>query len=135
MRILRRYAIPLLLVAIVISGAAWLRWPRRIDVPLDGSPAITQARAGGTVVTITSTRRSGNDNGVAIVQIATNTHDLSIDAAFNYDTLMDQPAGHWYYAWVDGDVWPDVLIRVNSPAQQVLVAGSADGMVLEVAAP
>lgn len=135
MRTLRGYAIPLLLIAVVIGGAAWLRWPRRIDVPLDGSPAITQARAGATTVTITSTRRSGNDNGVATLQIATSTHDMAIDAAFNYDTLMDQPAGHWHYAWLDGDVWPDVMIRVNSPAPQVIGAGSADGMMREVAAP
>ncbi len=126
------------LIVLMAAGAyaAWERWPRRLVVALGGPASVTAVWAGPHAVTLTLIPAVTGDNGPVQIAVAVDGAPVgAIDSTFSQDTLQDQPAGHWWRAWVDGDLWPDVVIEASAADPRQYVVGSGDGRLYALPAP
>ena len=132
---LKHAAAGLLLIAACIAAIVlWLQWPRRLDLPIGELQTTYQANAGNHEVAMTLVRTQSRDQGPATLHIKTKVGDIVALTYYNYDTLMDTPAGTWHLGWVDGDIWPDIIVETSRNNLGVFVVRSSDGMVREMPA-
>ena len=122
------------LAVVCVIAVAWLQWPRRIDVEVGELRTTYHAKAGRHAVTLTLTRHESRDHGPAELRIKTSAGEAMVSTSYNHDTLQDQPAGTWHLGWVDGDVWPDVIIETNPRDPAAFVVRSSDGVIREMPA-
>lgn len=108
------------------AAVLWLSAPRRLDVQLSQPQTIYHTRSGAHDVTFVLTRAHEGDNGPVELRIISNADEAIVQAQFSYDTLQNQPAGTWRYAWVDDDAWPDVTVTPSDAVGGWAIL-SADG--------
>lgn len=117
-------------LALALTMTLWMQWPRRLDLAMGDLQATTyHAKAGTYAVSLTLTPERKRDHGPATLHIKTSTSEITIPTYYNYDTLMDTPAGTWHRSWVDGDLWPDVIVETSRGHPAVFVIRSSDGMI------
>ncbi len=121
------FVVAALILATIVTYI-WLSTPRRLDVSLDQPHTIYEAQAGAYAVMMTLTREGEGDSGPADLRIASSAGETVVRTSYNYDTMQDQAAGAWRYAWVDKDAWPDVVITLNDGADSWVIL-SADGQI------
>jgi hypothetical protein len=106
------------LVFVGLCGLAWLGWlfvPKALDLNIVESQTVHTFRVGVHDIRIVLSPLVDGDNGAALVQIYNGTTLLeSRESVFNYDTLQNNPPAYVRYAWLDGDVIPDLLLELQS---------------------
>ncbi len=122
------------LLAVILSVVSWMHWPRRIDVEVGLLQTSYHAHAGGYAVTMTLSREQARDHGPAKLRMMTSAGEVVVSTSYNHDTLQDEPAGTWHLGWVDGDLWPDVIIETNRRDPAKFVVRSSDGVIREMPA-
>lgn len=85
-------------------------------------------------LTLTLTPRQLRDHGPAELRIKTVSDEVVVPTYYNHDTLQDEAAASWYFGWVDGDLWPDVIIETNARVPATFVVRSSDGSIREMPA-
>ena len=130
----KRVALPLLIAVFAIG--LWKEWPRRLDLQIgEDPPFVDHTRAGSYAVTLTLTPQARRDHGPAELTVATTAQTVVIPTHYNYDTLMNQPAGTWHWGWVDNDLWPDVVIQTNDTPDNTFAVLSSNGHVRQISSP
>lgn len=130
---MRRFAGAALLV-VILAVVSWMQWPRHIDVEVGVLQTTYYARAGRYAVTMTLSREQSRDHGPAVLRMVTSAGEVVVSTSYNHDTLQDEPAGTWHLGWVDGDLWPDVIIETNRRDPAKFVVRSSDGVIREMPA-
>ncbi|MEY4530409.1 MAG: hypothetical protein RLZZ156_1130 [Deinococcota bacterium] len=94
---------------------AWLLLPKALHMNIVEPKTEHAFRVGQHEIRIVVTPMVDGDNGAAMVQIYNGITLLgSKESVFNYDTLQNNPPAHVRYAWLDGDVLPDLLLELQS---------------------
>lgn len=66
-------------------------------------------------VELTTVAETSGDHGPAYIRVRVDGYKAGeINTTFNYDTLMDVPPGYVLYQWIDGDIYPDLVIMTSS---------------------
>ncbi len=114
---------------LIVSALGYLRWERRLDSCLGECINTVRYHAGHHRIALMVIAEQPGDNGNATITIAVDDKPRAqLTAYFNYDTLMDVPVGYVHYWWQDGDLYPDLQIRLTNPiAMESYYIGSRDG--------
>jgi hypothetical protein len=121
-------ACTLILVPIMVLG--WSCRPQRLEVEI-GEPETVYSSNSGEYEVLISLHPLGNDNGPVEVIVSTEAGVSVIRSMYNYDLFSEQPAGTLARFWMDGDIWPDVIIAPTEPAEIYFVS-SQDGLAYRV---
>jgi hypothetical protein len=119
------------IILLVAASLAFLRWERPLDSCLGDCVRRYHYRAGEHRITLAVTAQQQGDNGAATIAITVDEGPAAdLVAYFNYDTLLDIPAGYAYYWWQDSDLYPDLLLTLTDPVRPAsYYVGSRDGKV------
>lgn len=103
---------------LAVCGLAFLVWllvPKALDMNIVEPETVHIFRVGQHEIRIVLSPLTDGDNGAAMVQIYNGSILVETRAsAFNYDTLQNQAPAHVLYAWLDGDVMPDLLLELQN---------------------
>jgi hypothetical protein len=113
-----RHPIRIFVAAILLCGVAWLVWllmPKALDMDILHSGTTHSFQVGRHDVRIVLSSLVEGDNGSALVQVYNgNTLLETRMSTFSFDTLQSTPPAHVRYAWVDGDLIPDLLVELQN---------------------
>ncbi len=99
----------------IVAFVAWLLLPKALHINIVEPKTKHAFRVGQHDIRIVLIPLVDGDNGTAMVQIYNGTTLLeSKESVFNYDTLQNNPPAHVRYAWLDGDLLPDLLLELQS---------------------
>ncbi len=99
----------------IATFLAWLLLPKALHINIVEPKTEHFLRVGQHEIRIVLSPLVDGDNGAAKVQIYNGTTLLeSKESVFNYDTLQNSPPAFVRYAWLDGDLLPDLLLELQS---------------------
>jgi len=106
-------------VACVIIMAVYVHCERHINfcLPADSSNCSNDSSyyTGKHKVVLTTMTEIPGDHGPAYIRVSIDGQKAGeIQTTFNYDTLMNVPPGYVLYQWIDGDIYPDLVIVTSS---------------------
>lgn len=117
----RRIALAIVVVFLVI-GHASLRYSRPLHLDLGDLHTVHRFNLTRSAVTIRLDYLQDGDNGPVLLTVYRESDNLGeIEANFDYDFFSREPAGWVHYWWMDGDLWPDVVILPNDITQSCYV--------------
>ncbi|MDJ0752876.1 MAG: alpha/beta fold hydrolase [Ardenticatenaceae bacterium] len=117
----RRIALAIVVVFMVI-GHAMLRYSRPLHLNLDDLHTVHRFYLTRSEVSIRLDYAEFDDNGPVLLTVYRESENLGeIEANYNYDFFSREPAGWVHYWWMDGDLWPDVVILPNDVTQSCYV--------------
>ncbi len=115
MNFLRSRGWVLLVLLPIAAFVAWLLLPKALHMNIVEAKTEHFFRIGQHDIRIVLSPLAKGDNGTAEVQIYNGTILLeSRESLFNYDTLQNNPPAFVRYAWLDGDLIPDLLLELQS---------------------
>ncbi|EKD41660.1 MAG: hypothetical protein ACD_73C00596G0001 [uncultured bacterium] len=120
----------LLLIALAIGLLINGFLQKRIEPNFGNNGETQNYRVGKYKVFLYAKSRLDGDSGPVDIIVSVNgTQAGTIASHFNYDTLMDLPAGYTYYRWIDDDLYRDLVIDPHSSqtGRSLYFIGSQDG--------
>ena len=129
----KNWQISLVGLSLLTFSLLALRWERRIDACLGDCHNVYRYWAGRQPITLTVTTLQAGDNGGATVTVTVAEKvRATVLTTFNYDTLLDQPAGYVSFWWRDRDLFPDLLLLVDDGLDgQYYYVGTLDGQLYQ----